>query len=330
MDQSNGYESVWEQFISHRSAEIGVREVRRWAKTLGSGSSVVDLGCGSGLPLTSSLVEEGLDVLGLDASPSLVKAFRKNLPSTPVVCESVLTLGLYDRSFDAVLAWGLMFLLRADEQHRLIARFAEILVPDGRLLFTSPALAASWDDATTGMRSLSLGAKEYRDLLKVVCISIRDEYMKMKAETTTTMQSKSEAEEGMGMTKRDACVAIHRAISRDGYIACTTCVGHESTQGDRHGRPAQLACAYLEKRHWRRLSLASSVPARTRYLPHLRRLRAEKRPCRKSQNPSGCASSIQHRSPRPISFANGYPASLDAPAPRTNVVDIQISLRAAI
>lgn len=167
---------MWHEFTSHRSAEIGVREVRGWAGSLQRGSSVIDLGCGSGLPLTSALVGEGLDVFAVDASPSLVTAFSKNLPGTPVLCESVLTSGLYNRSFEAALAWGLIFLLRADEQHRLIARFAEILVPDGRLLFTSPAIEASWDDSTTNMKSVSLGAEEYRDLLEAVGLFIRNEY----------------------------------------------------------------------------------------------------------------------------------------------------------
>lgn len=176
MDHSNGYESMWHEFTSHRSTEIGVREVRSWANTLQRGSSVIDLGFGSGLPLTTALVGEGLNVFGLDASPSLVTAFRKNLPGRPVLCESVLTSGLYNRSFEAALAWGLMFLLGADEQQRLIARFAEILVPDGRLLFTSPAIEATWDDASTKMKSVSLGAEKYRGLLKAVGISIRDEY----------------------------------------------------------------------------------------------------------------------------------------------------------
>jgi chemotaxis methyl-accepting protein methylase len=37
---------------------------------------------------------------------------------------------------------GLMFLLQAEDQHRLIQRFAEILMPGGRLLFTSTAKLA--------------------------------------------------------------------------------------------------------------------------------------------------------------------------------------------
>lgn len=156
MDRSNGYEAVSEEFLAGRgnsktrSVAIGVEEVRNWAKTLPHASSVIDLGCGPGFPVTVVLVEEGLQVFGVDAAPSFVAAFQRNLPGTPIICESVLESGLFDRTFDAVLSIGLMFLLKAEEQYRLIQRFAEILVPGGRLLFTSTAKPAVWNDAMTG------------------------------------------------------------------------------------------------------------------------------------------------------------------------------------
>ena len=155
---------------------IGVKEVRKWAKTLPLGSSVIDLGCGPGFPITVVLVEEGLQVFGVDAAPSFVAAFQRNLPGVPIVCESVLESKLFDRTFDAVLSIGLMFLLKAEEQHRLIQRFAEILIPRGRLLFTATANPVVGNDAMTGLESISLGAKQYRKLPGAVGISVTKEY----------------------------------------------------------------------------------------------------------------------------------------------------------
>jgi SAM-dependent methyltransferase len=182
MDRSSGYEGVSEEFLARRgnsetrSIAIGVREVRDWAKTLPRGSSVIDLGCGPGFPITVVLVEEGLQVFAVDAAPSFVAAFQRNLPGIPIVCESVLESKLFDRTFDALLSIGLMFLLKPEEQHRLIQRFAETLVPGGRLLFTSPAKPAVWIDAMTRLESISLGADEYRKLLGAAGISVAEEY----------------------------------------------------------------------------------------------------------------------------------------------------------
>ena len=137
MDRSNGYEAIAEEFLAHRgegstrSGAIGVKEVRNWARRLPHGSSVIDLGCGPGFPITVLLVEEGLEVFGVDGAQSFVAAFRRNLPGVPVVCEDVLESSFFNRTFDAVLAWGLIFLLGIEDQHRLIQRFADILVPGG-------------------------------------------------------------------------------------------------------------------------------------------------------------------------------------------------------
>ena len=153
-----------------------MKEVRNWAKTLPHGSSVIDLGCGPGFPITAVLVEEGLQVFGVDAAPSLVAAFERNLPGTPIICEALQESRFFGRAFDAVLAWGLMFLLQAEDQHQLIRKFSEILVPGGRLLFTSTAKAGVWNDAMTGLQSISLGAEQYRKLLAAVGLSIAAEY----------------------------------------------------------------------------------------------------------------------------------------------------------
>jgi SAM-dependent methyltransferase len=139
MDRSNGYEGVAKEFLTWRSTGVGVKAVQDWARTLSHGAAVLDLGCGPGLPLAEVLVAEGLQVFGVDAAPSFVEAFQRNLPNTPVVCEAVQDSSFFDRTFDGVLAWGLMFLLSLEDQRRLIQKIADALVPGGRLLFTSPA-----------------------------------------------------------------------------------------------------------------------------------------------------------------------------------------------
>ena len=180
MDLSNRYEGVAREFLarrgSGRSTGVGVNAVRQWTQTLPHGAAVIDLGCGPGFPITEVLVAEGLNVFAVDAAPTFVEAFRRNLPNTPVVCEAVQDSTFFDRTFDGVLAWGLIFLLCPDDQRHLIQRIADILVPGGRLLFTSCAEPFAWNDAMTGLESRSLGAEEYRRQLSAVGLSVTGEY----------------------------------------------------------------------------------------------------------------------------------------------------------
>jgi len=182
VDRSNGYEGVAAEFLarrgSGRSTGVGVNAVRKWARTLPRDASVIDLGCGAGFPITEVLVAEGLNVFAVDAAPSFVEAFRRNLPNTPVACEAVQDSRFFDRTFDAVLAWGLIFLLSPEDQRRLIQRISGILTRGGRLLFTSCAGVAplAWKDAMTGLESRSLGDEEYRRQLSAVGLAVISEY----------------------------------------------------------------------------------------------------------------------------------------------------------
>lgn len=176
-DASNGYEAISTTFIDRREkSNIGAASVRVWARLLPPRAAVLDLGCGSGVPISAVLIEEGLAVHGVDASPGMVAAFRARFPGVPVVCESVEASSFFDRSFDAILAWGLLFLLPARTQISLLQRAAAVLNPGGRLLFTAPRQACEWKDNLTGHSSVSLGAPAYRTVLAEAGLSLAGEY----------------------------------------------------------------------------------------------------------------------------------------------------------
>ncbi len=163
-DSSNGYEAVAEEFMAVRSTS-GRAVVQKWAASLPPGGSVVDVGAGSGEPLTSALVDEGLAVSAIDASSTMVAAFRRRFPGVEVTCESAERSRFFGRTFDAALAVGLIFLLPADSQRELIRRISGALKPQGRLLFSALHQVCTWDDILTGRPSSSLGAEEYRRIL---------------------------------------------------------------------------------------------------------------------------------------------------------------------
>ena len=168
-DKSNGYERIAPIFISGRGQNhvgVGASIVAEWSQALPQGATVLDLGCGPGVPISETLIQRGFDVYGVDASPTMVAAFRTRFPTTPVQCAAVEDSDFFGRSFDAVVAWGLFFLLAAEAQRRLITKVAAVLPRGGRMLFTAPSQACSWADAMTGQTSVSLGLNEYRKAIE--------------------------------------------------------------------------------------------------------------------------------------------------------------------
>ncbi len=163
VDSSNGYDAVAHDFmVMRRSSEVGLANVRGWARELPPGGAILDLGCGSGAPIPEALVDDGFEVYGVDASPTMTAAFRKRLPNVPVACEAFEDSTFFGKTFDGVVAWGLMFLLPAGAQQTLIAKAAAALEPGGRFLFTSRERQCTWTDVMTGRVCLSLGAEQYR------------------------------------------------------------------------------------------------------------------------------------------------------------------------
>jgi len=164
-DKSHGYEALAETFMRARNPRIGPDVVREWCRTLAPGSAVLDLGCGSGAPITEVLVEAGFAVYGVDASPSMIRAFQKRFPHAETECTAVEDATFFGRTFDAAIAWGLIFLLPEDVQAVMIARVAAALKSGGRFLFTSGREPARWKDGMTDEESVSLGAEAYEGLL---------------------------------------------------------------------------------------------------------------------------------------------------------------------
>ena len=170
MDKSNGYEGIATIFIKGRGQAIngiGTSTVRDWAWTLQPGSTVLDIGCGTGIPMSKLLIEAGMTVYGVDASPTLAKTFRRNFPNAHIACESVEESSFFNRQFDNIIAWGLMFLLSDEAQVMLIQKAAKALYRGGKLLFTSPSKKIEWMDAMTEQPSRSLGAEKYKELLSL-------------------------------------------------------------------------------------------------------------------------------------------------------------------
>lgn len=112
-------------------------------------------------------MNDGFVIYGVDASPSLAAAFRRQFPHAHVACEAVEDSRFFGRTFDGIVAVGLMFLLPAEVQRDVIRKVALALTPGGRFLFTCPAQACTWTDLLTGRQSLSLGVEEYKAVLSV-------------------------------------------------------------------------------------------------------------------------------------------------------------------
>ena len=115
--------------------------------------------------MSELLLRDGFTVHAVDASATMIASFRDRFPDVQAECNAVEESDFFGRSFDGVIAWGLIFLLSPATQRLLIGKIARALNTGGKFIFTSPKQECTWPDAITGLRSISLGYETYREAL---------------------------------------------------------------------------------------------------------------------------------------------------------------------
>jgi trans-aconitate methyltransferase len=165
IDKSNGYEEHAATFMRARNARIGPNVVREWARQFRPAATVLELGCGHGV-ISQVLVDAWLTLYVMDSSPNLLHSFRERFPDVQTECAAAEESAFFHRSFDGLVAGGLIFLLPEETQRVVLTKAANALAPGGKFLFTAPREAVAWNDAITGLESRGLGVAAYEALLR--------------------------------------------------------------------------------------------------------------------------------------------------------------------
>lgn len=103
---------------------------------VGPSSSVLELGPGSGEPISRYLIENRVQITGLDSSPSMIAMCRDRFPDHNWHVGDMRDLH-FKIMFDGIIAWDSFFHLTADAQRKMLPLFASHLSSGGALLFTS-------------------------------------------------------------------------------------------------------------------------------------------------------------------------------------------------
>jgi SAM-dependent methyltransferase len=131
------YDLIAEWYASERVDQTGVPEATALASSIPRGSLVLDVGCGNGVPITRALPSCGHRLVGLDSSSAMLANFRHNCPEAFAVRGIIQSCPFADCTFDAAVAWGVMFHLNPEDAIGAIADVSRIVKRGAPFLFTS-------------------------------------------------------------------------------------------------------------------------------------------------------------------------------------------------
>lgn len=148
------------------AAWVDQHYIERFLEFLPGDATVLDLGCGGGVPVAAYIATRGLHVTGVDSSPTLIGLSRVRMPDQEWIVADMRSLDL-GRQFDGILAWDSFFHLRHDDQRRMFRIFAAHSAANSILMFNAgfsegEALGTYRGDP---LYHASLDPAEYRALL---------------------------------------------------------------------------------------------------------------------------------------------------------------------
>ena len=97
-------------------------------------ATVLDLGCGAGVPATKLLTERNFDVLGLDISAVQIERARQLVPGAAFEQADMVTWEHEPASFDAVVSFYALIHVPLQDQRNLLPKIRRWLRPAGYLL----------------------------------------------------------------------------------------------------------------------------------------------------------------------------------------------------
>jgi len=107
-----------------------MEKIAMFSSRLPQGGSVLDVGCGPGLPFTKMLVEQGFKVTGLDIAETMIENARANVPQAEYVVASITELDM-SNAFDGVFSSYSLLCLSPEQFKEACSRIANSLRPGG-------------------------------------------------------------------------------------------------------------------------------------------------------------------------------------------------------
>jgi cyclopropane fatty-acyl-phospholipid synthase-like methyltransferase len=133
-----GYDAVGAEYFNFYRAEIPeilTSYVNQLASRLQPGNTVIELGCGNGLPVAASLARQ-FEVTGIDVSEKQLERARTNVPNAEFTSSDMAALEYDAGTFHGVVALYSIIHLPRDLHSKLFQSIYSWLKPGGLFLAT--------------------------------------------------------------------------------------------------------------------------------------------------------------------------------------------------
>jgi SAM-dependent methyltransferase len=110
--------------VQQLQSTSGVHFLRKALAHCASNGKALDVGCGSGGRMITTLLEAGFQVTGIDVSESMIEYVQKRHPSSHFTRGDICEWQAVD-IYDAIVAWDSIFHVPYPAQHRVVGKLCD-------------------------------------------------------------------------------------------------------------------------------------------------------------------------------------------------------------
>ena len=127
----SSYNECADAYVEQRSTDE--RELEILAVKLNKSDTVLDVGCGAGVPVTLHL-SNLFRVTGVDISDRMIERAKSNVKNAQFIRANILETDFAENSYDAVVSYYALFHIPRKEQPHLFQKFFHWIKPGGYIL----------------------------------------------------------------------------------------------------------------------------------------------------------------------------------------------------
>jgi 2-polyprenyl-3-methyl-5-hydroxy-6-metoxy-1,4-benzoquinol methylase len=127
----DGYNAIAGRYLAERSRNSeDVRLLDEFIEKLPAKASVLDAGCGAGIPISLRLSEH-FQVTGVDVSEAQIELAKRHVPNGTFICQDMTKLDCPAEAFDGICSYYAIIHIPREEHQSLLANFHRMLKPGG-------------------------------------------------------------------------------------------------------------------------------------------------------------------------------------------------------
>lgn len=132
----DGYDVVAQSYLADRDKLKSGKYLQQLLKYLPKHATILDLGCGAGVPVDDVLLKAGHRVIGVDISSEQIKLARRRVPGGEYIVGDIQELTPSEYSVQAIVSFYAIFHIPRERQLAWFKTIATYLSKGGILLVT--------------------------------------------------------------------------------------------------------------------------------------------------------------------------------------------------